>query len=306
VSVTRPAAAAYRFLTDPTSPALQQRWIAYVSDMRRQGHIDAVFADAVGELANLSAMPCSMNQDKWTDQYQTLVQAAPFPVIYNGLMDLPYHGNYEFEMSPSVRLAKPSRVLGGMFEGCYTDPGRPGHKTQGSRWRQTENEQLYMAHAQKLFLCVESAQVSGRNKQMADQSIDARQYGEASFLLSYDSKTSMIRQKFENPSGFELDPETGLVALDPVVTPPNDVNSLKTSTGAYAREFRSCYIKGSPVGPCAAVVNSDKTSTVGFPFSNYHHTLVMNGGGILDGGTIATNGPAPGDLGPMTGVVAFQ
>jgi hypothetical protein len=162
-----------------------------------------------------------------------------------------------------------------------------------------------MAHMQKVFLCVASAQV-GPKGMKADQSIDLRQYWEASFLLSYDVKSSMVRQKFENPSGFELNPETELVVLDPVVGAPNDVNGLKTSTGAYAREYRSCYIKGSPVGPCAAVVNPDKSSTVGFPFSNYHHTLVMNGGGILDGGTISTSGPAPGDLGPMTGVVAFQ
>ncbi|MBV8148649.1 MAG: hypothetical protein JO092_06135, partial [Candidatus Eremiobacteraeota bacterium] len=47
------------------------------------------------------------------------------------------------------------------------------------------------------------------------------------------------------------------------------------------------------VGACAVVVNPDSGSAHPFPFPQYTHTLVLNGGGILDGGTVSTSGPPP-------------
>jgi len=173
--------------------------------------------------------------------------------------------------------------------------------TAGSYWEQTENTELAIARLGKIFVCNQRA----KRESMAD-AVNARTYAEASFLLSYDLKTSMIRTQFVSPSWFNLGPEIELVALDPVQPTPQTIDSLRQSGGTYGREYRSCYIAGASVGPCAAAVNSVIGGSRPFPFSGYTHTMVLQGAGILDGGTITANGPAPGSIGSLTGVVAFK
>jgi hypothetical protein len=85
------------------------------------------------------------------------------------------------------------------------------------------------------------------------------------------------------------------------------VASLEVTQNVFAREYNACYIAGVAVGPCAAVVNTDFYYNRPFPYSKYHHTLVVSGGGALDGGNVFVNGAAPpAALAPSTGVVVFQ
>jgi hypothetical protein len=83
--------------------------------------------------------------------------------------------------------------------------------------------------------------------------------------------------------------------------------NLRLPSGLYAREYSACYLAGVPVGPCAALVNSDYSAYHPFPYTKYHHTLVLSGGGILDGGMVSVSGSAPGaQVAPRTGEIAFQ
>ncbi|MBC5827314.1 MAG: hypothetical protein GIW99_06485 [Candidatus Eremiobacteraeota bacterium] len=159
-----------------------------------------------------------------------------------------------------------------------------------------------MAQQQKSFLCIAG------NMSPAASSIDLRTYYTASYLMTYDLGTTVLGEKFATPSGFHAEPESELVATNPVVPTPSDISSLMISTNVYGREYGACYIAGVSVGPCAVAVNTDAAAySHPFPWgSKYQHTLALSGGGILDGGTISADGPAPASSIPGNGaVIAF-
>lgn len=301
---------AERYLTDPGSASLLAAWKAYINEQMSAGKYDGVFEDTTASTGSLSGLPCNFNENDWITKHIGLDSAVGVPVMINGLGDgdLPHTGKKaqaQYEMSPAVKIVQNSKnVFGGAFEDCYASVRhaivKGSGKTAGSFWQQTENTEITIAGIHKIMVCNESADLD-----MAS-AIDPRTYAEASFLLTYGLDSTMIRQQFQTPSQFNLGPEVELVAMDPVASTPSTIDGLKTSTGAYGREYRSCYIAGSPVGPCAAAVNSDLSGSEGFPFHGYGHTMVLQGSGINDGGTIGTNGPAPSALGPMTGEVAFR
>jgi hypothetical protein len=178
-----------------------------------------------------------------------------------------------------------SNTTGGNFEHCYSDGVTP--KTTGSLWTMTENTELIVNNENKLFQCML------RNLNDGAASVDARIYAYASFLMTYSPQNDIYWEEFATPSGLHVFPEEQLVALNPKVPEPSDVSALAQTGGTYGREYGACYIAGQFAGPCAVVVNPDNNSAHTFPFPQYQHTLVLSGEGVLDGGTIATNGPPP-------------
>jgi hypothetical protein len=128
----------------------------------------------------------------------------------------------------------------------------------------------------------------------------------ASFLLTYDPARAVFSPKFTPAnSGFFIQPENQLVALDPVVMQPSSIDQLNEGPNVYGRQYKNCYYAGQWIGACAMVVNSDSGGQAHtMPWSNlYHHTLVLSGGDILDGGTASPGGPAPPALIPGTSAI---
>ena len=103
-------------------------------------------------------------------------------------------------------------------------------------------------------------------------------------------------------------PREGRPALDPVMMQPSSIDQLNQGPNVYGRQYKNCYYAGQWIGACAMVVNSDMGRTHPMPWTNlYHHTLVLSGGDILDGGTASTNGPAPPSLiGGPSAIIAIQ
>ena len=62
-------------------------------------------------------------------------------------------------------------------------------------------------------------------------------------------------ETFTSPGGLRVFPESSVVPTEPIVPTPGSISALQTPSGAYAREYATCYVGGSSVGPCAAVVN---------------------------------------------------
>ena len=117
----------------------------------------------------------------------------------------------------------------------------------------------------------------------------------------------MLWEYFTTPSGLHVFPETKLVPTSPLSS-PSSVSSLQTG-GVYVREYAACYIGGSSIGHCAAVVNSSSSSSYNMPSlsQSYSHTMALSGYGIIDGGSVSASGPAPpSSLPPNTGVVLIQ
>lgn len=278
----------------PSMQAVFNRWVTRVTSV---AHFDALFeddADLPSEYLHFHPMPCTYEDNAWLRGLDELNHHSPIPVIVSGL-----NASKRPEPSADIQLISSDKTLGENFEHCYSsDAAHP--KTTGDIWKATENSELRVAAAGKLFECM------ARDQTSAASAADARVYLYASFLLGYDPSTSVIWEEYGTPSRFRVEPESELVALAPHQHAPLTVSDLAEPGGTYVRQFARCYVKGSFAGACAAVVNPDD-SPHPFPFRRYHHTLVLRGGGVLDGGTISTNGPPPpASLGPAEAAIVFQ
>jgi hypothetical protein len=301
---------ANQFLTDPESAAVANAWRAQAQDALAHGQFAAVFDDTAASTGQISSLPCGFDSGRWVAAHVRLVQALGSPVLFNGLGDgqLVSRGkrgpDADYSPSPVTGLAAARNAIGGSFEDCYVspDPDNGPGKTVNSYWRQTENAELGMARRGKYFVCNERV-----DRIEMDGAFDMRTYAEASLLLTYDAKTTIVRQQFQTPSWFNLGPEVEIVPLDPVVRAPATIDALRKPGGTYAREYLHCFVAGSPVGRCAAVVNPDSHAAHEFPFARYQHTMTLDGGGIIDGGRISIGGlPPPAELPPASAVVAFE
>lgn len=282
------------WLMDPSSTDLRAKMNSWQSSEENTGHIDAFYYDDIDTLGAVSAWPCDATQSSWDAANASFISSSSHPVVFSG---------YALSPDASNIIGLPS-VLGATVEQCYTGTSEPTppYRT-GSMWIQRENLQLAAAAHGKLYFCYNNGSEDGASN------VALRKYIYASFLMTYSAESSVLWETFATPSGLHVFPETTLVPTEPRVAAPSSVSSLLSSTGVYVREYAACYLAGSSVGPCAAVVNSSPSSSYRMPALStaYNATLEISGYGSLDGGTVSTNGPAPSDtVAPETGLVLFK
>lgn len=288
-----------RYVTDPNSTTLQQHLAEFVNQQLAAAPFDDVFEDNAGPLTEelpygkFSAMPCNYSDASWITGGLELDHASPLPIVANGI-NVPNGPN----VSAVLQLFADSNTIGGNFEGCYADTNKPAQV--GSFWLTSENTEIQTVNQGKVFECMQ------RYLGVASSSIASRIYAYASFLLTYNPQNSIMWEEYITNSGFHVEPETELVALSPKVAEPAAISGLLQTGGTYGREYTQCFVAGQFVGACAVVVNPDSAFSHTFPFPQYQHSLVLTGGGVLDGGTIATNGPPPPtSLAPGTAEIVF-
>ncbi len=280
-----------QYVMNAESSSLTTLYHNVVSNQIGSAPFDALFADNTDLLGG--TLPCGYTDSGWVSGMQSVFHGAARPVIYNGLSGFNGHG-----VSQTISISNDSNVVGGNLEHCYTDDSYAEYG--GWIWSATENSEIQSAAKHKMFLCME------RRTSSATSNYAARLFGYASFMLTYDPATSVLWEEFSTPSGFPVEPESKLVMLAPKVATPASVSGLLTSTGAYGREYGACYVWGSPVGPCAVVVNPDSVAHA-LPYSGYGHTLALSGSGVLDGGSLSTSGGAPsGTVPALSGEVLFR
>jgi hypothetical protein len=283
---------------DPTSSSMQTLFRNTVLKQANGATVDAYFVDDSGPLSDFGnifspSLPCNYSDSQWISGGIALNNAAPSPVIINGLNVLNGHNP-----SLSIGLLDGSNTIGGSYEHCYSDVSAA--EVADWVWTATENTELQVTAKKKIFQC------ESLNTTAAQQSYAARTYLLASFLLTYDPNNTILWEMFGTASGLHALPETALVPLNPVVATPASVSSLLLPGGAYGREYTQCFIGGNFVGRCAVAVNPSSSASATFPYPQYTHTLVMNGSDVLDGGSIATNGPAaPQTLPPLSSAIVF-
>lgn len=276
------------YLTAPTSSVLLGLWQAHVSFYNQIGNAqyNMVFEDTP-LVHNVTALPCGYTQSAWLANQNLMGTALNYPIIFNGLGNL---ANGPDTLSPAMALLTTS--AGGMMEGCYSNyAGDPMPNLR--QWHTFENTEIQVLASGKLFVC------RGFDNTPDTQAQVQRLYMYGSFLLTYDPAHAIFSPKFTPVSnGFWIQPENQLVALDPIIMQPSSIDQLNEGTNVYGRQYKNCYYAGQWIGACASVVNSDTPGQAHpMPWTNvYHHTLVLSGGDILDGGTASTNGPAPPTL----------
>ena len=281
------------YLMNPASRDLWSLWADELTRYKSRGHVDAFESDDADDVYGADATPCAYNTMDWLSATISEDTAAGGPIVYNNL------GLFGWDrVSPGIALN--ASAIGGIMEKCYAERGNTPH-IYGGYWRAIENTELQMAAAKKYLFCFALSRTVGAS------AIASRNFVYASFLLTYDPSTSILLEDYPTrPSNFWVYPESGLVALNPLVPAPATISSLEVSSDVYAREYAACYVRGSYIGPCAAVVNPDSSSPHPLPLTGYHRAMTLNGGGVFDGGTMALNGPVPSSLSSLTGLVVFR
>ncbi|MBV8172591.1 MAG: hypothetical protein JO219_11740 [Candidatus Eremiobacteraeota bacterium] len=129
----------------------------------------------------------------------------------------------------------------------------------------------------------------------------------ASWWLTYDANYSVAAEVFESPGDIYAFPEMRLVPLDPVRSASGDIEALRSRSGAFVREFRRCYLGGSAIGACAAVVNASVANVTlsAFPRS-YTRALSVDDRNLFDGGRLSFSDGVPYSLGPGQAAALFQ
>src|SRR5579883_1476240 len=248
---------------------------------------DAIFSDDSGAVGGIT-QPCNYDEPAYDAAVNAVHQSLGMPMWINALGAAPNPAN-------AIDLATPSNVMGAMCEQCYDSNGQQDAVQTGTGWQNVENAEIGMVAQQKTFWAYPRA--SGD----AGSETAIRLYAYASFLLSYDPSYTMFEEALSTPSGFPVMPETGFLPEQPLTTAAN-VGGYLAAGGAYFREFAKCYYRGNFVNNCAVVVNSSAAS-VPVPSTSYSHSLVLSGSGVLDGGTVAFNGPAVTQLAPGTAAI---
>ncbi len=276
-------------LRDPHSAALGLLWTDFVVQEAALGHVDAVYDDDPNDLYGMNGVPCTYDALDWMNATTAMIANLGYPVFISNIAGL-----------NSDNMMSAPNAIAGATEDCYGTDGQPTPPyTSGSLWTTHLTLQLKLARMKKLFLCFATPTSPARS------SIAVRQYIIASFMLAFDSSSSVLWEDFGTPSDFHVMPETQLVPTYPTTAAPANASGLQIAPGIYAREYQACYLAGSLVGPCAAVVNTG-TVPVAFPLVGYTRTLAISGDGVLDGGVVAAAGPAPGIMPALSGTVAFN
>ncbi|HEV3085789.1 MAG TPA: hypothetical protein VGX96_01095 [Candidatus Elarobacter sp.] len=220
---------------------------------------------------------------------QKMLAAALKPVFVNGYdpaTRLPsYNGKW---------LDSPN-VVGDEYEGCYTaEAGGNVAGDNNDKWAGTGNGILaVLAHNSKA-LCMMTAAATPSN----------RIYLMASWWMTYSEGSTIAAPERPTSDGYTVRPEYDIVPRQPRATATSDIHVLRSSTGAYVREFATCYQARTPIGPCATIVNPSG-SPVAMPrlAGSYTRSLVVDDRSAYTGGQATWTGSMPAQLPALSAVV---
>lgn len=254
---------------------------------------DAFMIDNNGALYGAQPLPCNYDPKIWGRAFDAAIARIHEPIVTNSL------AAPETAAATYVdRLSAPN-IIGGVFEECFNN----------GMWTAEEQSQI-----ETLALFRRIHKRAGPNwwcyvnntSEPSAQSLPQRIFAYASFLLTYDVNHSLFQESFTTqPSTFKVYPETGFVPLAPART-VRDVNDLRADSGAYIQLYAWCYMRTSPLGPCEIAVNpSSATVSVPNPL-HLTHSMVIAGGGVLDGGTVRFDGAVAPSLAPQTAEILVK
>lgn len=306
---------------DPESPAKVAQELAFRSStITESGYRwDYWFADDTGPpTTGYQCIPDGYKDTDWGSADATYLERAAalasIPAVYNGAAKesggVPY----------SEYLAGKKHIAGGMAEVCFSqtqqgNPDGPYIDDVGTRyplWTNVQKAVLRLQHyrPKQLFICYSN---DGESTQSSSNTYaaDIRTYVLASFLMFYDPQTTYLWENFGTNSTVTVQPETGLVALNPLRGTPRSANASDVASfkcgGAYCREYNDCFYNGTLIGYCAVEINATHgpPASASFPSSrSYKRAMVLEGSGMLttsgtmatDNGRVSFTGSPPGSL----------
>jgi hypothetical protein len=241
-------------------------------------------------LYRFSGSPVEITTDtQYINGMKQMMAGSSLPMIANGY-------NNGDPLTEAQEYTGASNIVGLFGETCFTY-GTGGYL--GSAWISMANALLYSTTNHSLAVC------GGRGTLADNRAL--RTYWLASWWLTYDPTYSVALEIMSsNPNPVYVFAEESIVPTNPLQT-ATTVASLKTSTGAYARQFGTCYYNKVSWGACAAIVNPT-SSTVSMPSiaSAYHHSLALDNNNLYTGGGASRSATVPASLAPGQAVILFN
>jgi hypothetical protein len=277
-----------QYVVNPASSAARSAIDTYVTGLVAGYTVNAIFEDDADPLSQFPSSyfspgtPCDYSDSAWIAGEEEMLAGYDHDTIVNGFSRM----TSAAPITNTVDLLANSSTIGGNMESCYVEDISPTE--EGSWvWTGTENTSLTVTSEDKYFECW------AMDYAAASSEIASRIYTLASFLMTYNPTYSIFREGYATPSGLHVMPESQFVPTNPVVSQPSNVSTLEEGS-VYVREYRACYYAGKLIGQCAMVVNNDSaTHPTPALALTYDHTLTLSGNGILDGGSVGFDGPAP-------------
>ncbi len=109
--------------------------------------------------------------------------------------------------------------------------------------------------------------------------------------LAYSEGHTVVQPdlEFNNASdNLAVWPEDLIYPSQPVESMVVGVKDLQVASGVWRREFATCYQRGVPFGPCAAIINSTASTVIvesSWLQQTYRHVITLVGGDALSGGS---------------------
>jgi len=294
----------YQEALNPASAAARAAYTQTTQAILQNGPIDFFFADdsggvyvgadgtqMTGWFYGFNAPAVEITTDaQFIPANEAMLAAAAKPVIVNGVTPYTLQPSYD-----GTWLDAPN-VTAQNYEGCYADGSGVAGDGSGNRWVNQSNSILQVFQHHVYAICMMYATPTPAN----------RVYDVASFWMTYDPKLSVAAPYTVQPlsDGYTVVPEFDIVPTQPLKTATTDVSVLQAPGGAYVREFAACYQGGSPIGPCAAVVNPH-ASAAPMPALAGHYTtsLVLDTVSEYSGGKASWTGSVPSSLAPLSAAV---
>jgi hypothetical protein len=253
--------------------------------------IDLVFVDNANSFYGVRPMPCGYNASDWTNAMDAALAGSRFPLVINTLSVTPAR------LPEKVAALRGNNIVGLMYEHCFTD----------RQWIAEETAQILTIRSLKAlhkppgagFWCyVNGREGAGDAATLTQQ----RLFQYASFLLTYDPAYSVYESAYRTmPSTFKVFPETQFVPLGPEIA-ASSIEDLRDG-GVYEQRYSYCYYRGKFIAACEIAVNPNLGTASVPDASDYRRSAVLNGAGVLDGGTMTFNGPPVDTLGPYSAAI---
>ncbi|HEY6357377.1 MAG TPA: hypothetical protein VIX35_03985, partial [Vicinamibacterales bacterium] len=244
----RPQGTGVEYYLNPNSAASQTGFQGIAQSIAAGGGYDYIYGDGVSDslatsLYRIAPTPVEITTDaQYVSAMKQLLTLSPLPVLING-----YNNGNPVTEEEYVGAANIGGVIG---EACFTGPT---NVYTGQNWIDMANALLYTTQRGAWAIC-------GGRGDYADNRAQ-RIYWLASWWLTYDPSRSVALELMASDGNpVYVFAEEQLVPTNPLQT-ASSISALQTSTGAYARQFGSCYYDKVAWGACAAIVNPSSTST---------------------------------------------
>jgi len=295
----RPQGGGTEYYLLSNSTASQVGFQGVASAIAAGGGYNYLYADGVSDtlsesLYRMAPTPIEISTDaQYVDGMKALLALSPLPMLVNGYNN----GNPVLEEQEYIGS---TNVAGAFGEACFTVSAQaytdsPYHHP----WSDMTNALLATTQSGSYAVC------GGRGTLADNRAL--RTYYLASWWLTYDPNYSVSLEEFESNGDVYVFPEQLVVPTSPLQSAGSSIASLKSSTGAYVRQFGACYYDKTAWGACAAIVNAS-TGIENMPSaaSNYHHSLALDNNNLYYGGHASMSSSVPTALGPGTAVILFQ